>query len=182
MLESIILAFGLSMDAFAVSVGVGSKVKHWIKRASLAGLYFGVFQALMSAIGFFANESLYVWISRIDHWVAFVLLVFIGLKMIKEAFEAPSLTYETTISTTRWLFLAIATSIDALAAGFTLKLISNYPYMTIVLIGAISFLMSFLGVFVGAKGGGFLQKKADFIGGVILIAIGIKILLSHLYM
>lgn len=182
MLESIFLSFGLSMDAFAVSVGIGAKVKHWLKRACLAGLYFGIFQALMTLVGFLANESLYLWIKKVDHWVAFVLLLFIGLKMIKEAYESPSATYKAKISTTKWLFLSIATSIDALAAGFTLKLISNHPYLTIFFIGIITLIMSFLGVFIGAMGGGFLQKKADFLGGIILISIGIKILLTHLYM
>jgi len=178
MFEVIILAIALSMDAFAVSIGLGVKAKKDIKILAIkAGLYFGVFQALMPLIGFLGGVGLKEYISGYDTIIAFVLLLVIGLKMIYEAFEENVEDEIQLISNKILLTLAIATSIDAMAAGFTLHLFSLNPFVSITLIGIITFLFSILGVYIGSKGGEKYEKKAEILGGVVLVLIGFKILI-----
>lgn len=178
MIEVLILAVALSMDAFAVSIGLGSKHKQKTRTLAVqAAIYFGLFQALMPLIGFFGGKGVFGWVEDYAHWIAFSLLLLIGGKMI---FESVSDGIEEDIAkvTHRMLLiLAIATSIDAMAAGFTLTLFEVNPFVACLVIGFATFIFSWLGVFVGAKSGTFLESKAELLGGVILILIGFKVLL-----
>lgn len=180
MLEVLLLSVALAMDAFAVSIALGSRQSHDLKSMALkAGIFFGGFQSLMPLVGFLAGVGLESYIADIDHWVAFGLLGLIGGKMVYESFGSND---EVVCATTNrmLLTLAIATSIDAMAAGFTLNLFILPPLISIIIIGIVTFCFSFAGVYIGAKGGEFLESKAEFIGGVVLIGIGLKILVEHL--
>ena len=179
--ELFILAVGLSMDAFAVSICKGlslGKIKP--KHMCIAGAWFGGFQALMPLIGYYLGSLFADMVTRYSHWVAFALLLAIGGNMIKE-----SLGEEENVSNDMgfksMLLLAIATSIDALAAGVTLAAVDTPILFSSAVIGITAFLFSFGGVFIGKKFGGFLGSKAECIGGIILILIGIKTLVEHLY-
>ena len=185
--ELFILAVGLSMDAFAVSVCKGLSSK----RASLSnmgkcGLWFGGFQALMPLIGFFFGRIFADYIVSVDHWVAFILLVLIGANMLKEAFSGESecdccCDKNADYSVKTMLTMAIATSIDALAVGVSLSLAGNVNiWVAISLIGVTTCVLSAIGVKVGSVFGNKFEKKAQVAGGAILILIGIKILLEHL--
>ena len=182
-IELFLIGVGLSMDAFAVSIckGLGmEKVNK--KQAFVIGLYFGGFQALMPLIGWFLGIRFQQYITSIDHWIAFVLLGFIGVSMIMEACskkEEEQLDESLDIKT--MFLLAVATSIDALAVGITLAFLpdTNVP-VAVLFIGAITFLLSTLGVKVGNVFGERYKKKAEITGGVILILLGVKILLEHL--
>lgn len=184
-LSIILIAIGLSMDAFAVSMTSGCVMKKLrIRYALRLALFFGGFQALMPIIGWFAGSSFKVYIEKFDHWVAFAILLIIGLKMILEATvlekadkeEKPN--YESVIMV---FWLAVATSIDALAVGITFSLLDINIFVSSVIIGAITFILSFFGVFFGCKFGGFMEKKVEIIGGLVLIGIGGKILIGHLF-
>ena len=182
MFEVFILAVALSMDAFAVSIGLGSKMKNDIKPLAIkAGLLFGFFQMLMPAIGYLGGVGLSQYISEYDHWLAFILLFSIGAKMIYESFGENIEDEITIVSNKIMLTLAIATSIDAMAAGFTLNLFELDVYLSLLMIGVTTFIFSYAGVYIGSKGGEKLESKAELLGGIVLIAIGIKILVSHLY-
>ncbi|WP_324171848.1 manganese efflux pump MntP family protein [Sulfurimonas sp.] len=178
MLEVLILALALSMDAFAVSIGLGVKNKKDIKVLALkAGIFFGIFQAIMPLIGYLGGVGLKEYIGEYDSIIAFVLLMIIGLKMIYEAFGKNTEDTLTIISNKVLLTLAIATSIDAMAAGFTLHLFNLNPIISLILIGITTFIFSILGVYIGSKGGGKYESKAEIFGGIILILIGFKILI-----
>lgn len=182
MIELLLLAFGLSMDAFAVSIGLGVKSvsnKIDIKRVAIkAALFFGFFQAFMSFLGYLAGNTILEYIASFDHWIAFILLLIIGLKMIYEAFFSKENGEVITINNKTMLFLAIATSIDALAAGFTLQLFSVSLVFSIITIGIVTLFMSYIGVFIGLKSGLWLKNRAEIVGGLVLIGIGFKILLT----
>ena len=178
MIEVLILAVALSMDAFAVSIGLGSK--HELKTRTLAlqaAIYFGLFQALMPLIGFFGGKSVFGWVEGYAHWIAFALLLLIGGKMIYESVSEGIEDDIAQISHRMLLILAIATSIDAMAAGFTLTLIEVNPFIACLAIGVTTFIFSWIGVYVGARSGTFLESKAELFGGIILILIGFKVLL-----
>ena len=183
--ELFLLAVGLSMDAFAVSVckGLSSK-KASINNMCKCGVWFGGFQALMPLIGFFLGTLFAEAITAFDHWIAFILLALIGLNMIKEAFERNcecNCDKDADYSFKTMLTMAIATSIDALAVGISLSLAGNVNiWIAITLIGVTTCLLSALGVKIGSIFGDKLEKKAQLLGGVILILLGLKILLEHL--
>ena len=178
MLEVLILAIALSMDAFAVSVGLGSKkAKNTNTLALLSSIYFGLFQALMPLIGYFGGKGVLGWVEGYAHWIAFFLLLLIGGKMIYESITEGIEEDIAKITHKVMLMLAIATSIDALAAGFTLTLFEVNPFIACGIIGVTTFLFSWVGVIAGAKSGVWLESKSELLGGVILIAIGFKILL-----
>ncbi|AXH14016.1 manganese efflux pump MntP [Malaciobacter mytili LMG 24559] len=181
MLEVFILAVALSMDAFAVSIGLGIKNSKNLKTLAFkAGVYFGFFQALMPFIGYIGGVGLKDIIKDFDYWIAFFILQIIGSKMIYEAFYE-NIEKQIKVISNKVLFtLAIATSIDALATGFTLHLFSLNIYISLLLIGIITFIFSFLGVFIGSKGNAKYEKKAEIFGGVILIVIGFKILFKNI--
>jgi len=184
-MELVLLAVGLSMDAFAVSVCKGLCMKKADLRAqTICGAWFGGFQALMPLIGFFLGTLFADAIEAIDHWVAFVLLALIGANMLKEAFtkECDCCDInEADLSVKTMFVMAVATSIDALAVGISLAMAGNVNILAAVaLIGVITFLLSAVGVKVGNVFGSRFEKKAQLCGGVILILLGIKILLEHL--
>ena len=179
-IELLLIAVGLSMDAFAVSVCKGLSVKKvGVKHAALAGLYFGGFQFLMPVIGYLLGFRFESVIESIDHWVAFVLLAFIGGNMIKESFgKAEELNDDFGIKT--MLLMAIATSIDALAVGITFAFLEVQILPAAGLIGVTTFLLSFAGIYIGNVFGARYKSKAELAGGIILVLIGLKILLEHL--
>lgn len=179
MIEVLILSVALSMDAFAVSIGLGSKnKKNTTLLALTAGIYFGIFQGLMPLIGYLAGKGVLGWVESYAPWIAFVLLSFIGGKMIYESF-VEGIEEDIAIITHRvMLVLAIETSIDAMAAGFTLTLIDFNPFLACLIIGVATFCFSWAGVFIGHKSGTWLESKAELLGGVILVIIGFKVLLT----
>ena len=179
-IELLLIAVGLSMDAFAVSVCKGLSVKKvGVKHAALAGLYFGGFQFLMPVIGYLLGFRFESVIESIDHWVAFVLLAFIGGNMIKESLgKAEELNDDFGVKT--MLLMAIATSIDALAVGITFAFLEVQILPAAGLIGVTTFLLSFVGIYIGNAFGARYKSKAELAGGIILVVIGVKILLEHL--
>lgn len=178
MIEVLILAVALSMDAFAVSIGLGSKhIKNTTSLAIMSGIYFGLFQGLMPLMGYIGGKSVLGWVEAYAPLIAFILLLLIGGKMIYEAF-AEGIEEDIAIITHRvMLILAIATSIDAMAAGFTLTILDVNPFIACTIIGITTFCFSWAGVFIGTKTGTWLESKAELLGGIILILIGLKILL-----
>jgi putative Mn2+ efflux pump MntP len=182
MITIIFIALGLAMDAFAVSITSGIAIKNLkINNALKIALFFGFFQAFMPVIGWLAGLSLRDFISNIDHWIAFGLLSLIGGKMIYESLQMESREKKSNpLNIYLLLILSIATSIDALAVGISFSFLDLSIALPVMVIGTITFGLSFLGVFIGNKSGHFFEGKIEIIGGVILIGIGIKILLEHL--
>ncbi len=175
------LAVGLSMDAFAVSVCKGlslGKIK-W-KHMCIAGLWFGGFQALMPAIGYFLGSFFTVFINKCSHWVAFTLLLIIGGNMIKEALSKEEEEVDASMTIKSMFVLAIATSIDALAVGVTFACMKVQIVWAVLFIGVVTFTLSAVGVKVGSLFGMKYKSKAEFFGGMVLIIIGLKILLQGL--
>lgn len=180
-IEILLISIGLAMDAFAVSVckGLAMKKMSW-KKSIIIGLYFGAFQAIMPTIGFFLGTTFERFITNVDHWIAFILLVGIGINMIKEAFNKESENRNDNVDMKTMLVLSIATSIDALAIGITFACLKIHIVMPVITIGLITFIISVIGVKIGNRFGDKYGKKAEIMGGVILILLGIKILLEHL--
>ena len=180
LIELFLIALGLSMDAFAVSICKGLGTKNLsLRQALLAGLYFGGFQALMPLIGWLLGCRFEVLIRSVDHWIAFFLLLVIGGNMIKESRgEAECLSDDFGFKT--MLLLAIATSIDALAVGISLAFLSVNILPAALLIGCTTFLLSAAGCYIGRAFGARCKSGAELTGGIILILIGLKILLEHL--
>lgn len=180
-LEIFLIGVGLSMDAFAVSVckGLSMKKLDW-KKAIIIALYFGVFQAIMPVIGYLLGTTFESLVTQIDHWIAFILLGIIGANMIKEALEKESENSNDKVDFKTMIVLAIATSIDALAIGITFAFFKTKLLSSVIIIGIITFILSLIGVKIGNKFGDKYEKKAEFLGGVILILIGVKILIEHL--
>jgi putative Mn2+ efflux pump MntP len=178
-IEVMFLAVALSMDAFAVSIGLGTKNRrNPISLALMAGAYFGLFQALMPMLGYLGGKGVFGWIEAYAPWIAFFLLVLIGGKMIYESFAEGVEEDITEVTHKVMLMLAIATSIDAMAAGFALTLLDVSPFIACLVIGATTYAFSFIGVFVGIKSGAWLESKAELLGGIVLVLIGLKILLT----
>ena len=183
--ELLLLAFGVSMDAFAVSVCKGLCMKKSaFKTGLVCGAWFGGFQALMPLIGFFLGALFAKYIEAFDHWIALGLLALIGINMLKEAFEKSECACDTEgndLAFKKMFVMAIATSIDALAVGVSLSMAGNVNiYTAVLLIGVITFAMSAIGVQIGSIFGNKFEKKAQFCGGAILVLLGVKILLEHL--
>lgn len=180
--ELFVIAVSLAMDAFAVSVCKGLSVTkvNW-KHSVIVGLYFGGFQAAMPLIGYLLGASFSVYIERFDHWIAFVLLSLIGANMIKEAFSSDEEEFDGSFSFKSMFPLAIATSIDALVVGVTFALLPDVKISyAVALIGVTTFALAAVGVWLGNIFGAKYKSKAEFIGGVVLILMGLKILLQHL--
>ena len=187
LLELFILAVGLSMDAFAVAVCKGLSVrKAGAKECGIVGLYFGGFQALMPAIGYFLGVQFKEYITSIDHWIAFILLGLIGFNMIRESRERADENDEVCpkeehpFAVKSMLLLAVATSIDALAVGVTLAFLDVNLLATVSFIGVTTFVLSAIRVRICNIFGMRYKSKAELAGGVILICMGLKILLEHL--
>ena len=177
--ELFILAVGLSMDAFAVSVCKGlslGKIK--AKHMCLAGIWFGGFQALMPLVGYFLGSFFADVITKYSHWIAFALLAFLGAKMIKESFESEEL--DDNMGWKTMLVLAVATSIDASAVGVTFAFLDVNILFAVIVIGVTTFAFSAAGVRIGSVFGEQYKSKAEIAGGIILILIGLKILLDGL--
>lgn len=181
-IELFILALGLSMDAFAVSICKGLSVpKLQAKHCLICGIYFGGFQALMPLLGWLLGIRFQSLITNIDHWIAFVLLAVIGANMIKESFSKEEECPDASFGFKTMLTLAVATSIDALAVGVTFAFLDVAIVPAVLLIGATTFVCSAVGVKIGNVFGNRFQSKAEFLGGLVLIAIGLKILVEHLF-
>ncbi len=175
----ILLAIGLSMDSFAVALANGFRIKE--KNLPLylkISLSFGFFQALFVFLGWFFGTGIGFLISGIDHWIAFILLSIIGGKMIYES--SISIESKNLINTKAILSQSVATSIDAFIVGISLSLLKTTILTSSVIVGLTTIVFSFLGIITGKKAGKFLKEKAEFFGGLMIIGIGVKILLSHL--
>lgn len=179
--ELFILAVGLSMDAFAVAVckGLSMQKMNW-RHAIVIGLYFGGFQAAMPSLGYILGVGFQSRIQAVDHWIAFVLLVFIGLNMVRESRDQEAEHVDPSVGFKVMVILAIATSIDALAVGVTFAFLQVNIVPAVCFIGTVTFLLSVIGVKVGNVFGTRYKSRAELAGGLILIAIGVKILLEHL--
>jgi putative Mn2+ efflux pump MntP len=181
-LELFLLAVGLSMDAFAVSICKGLSVKELRpKHALICGVYFGGFQALMPLIGWALGMQFQSLITSIDHWIAFVLLAVIGINMVREARSDEEETANDCFDVKTMLPLAVATSIDALAVGVTFAFLDVSIVPAVSFIGVTTFVCSAIGVKLGHVFGLRFQSKAELLGGLVLIGIGLKILIEHLF-
>ena len=181
LLELFILAVGLSMDAFAVSICKGLAMpKISFKKAGIVGLWFGGFQALMPALGYLLGYQFREKITAVDHWVAFILLGIIGANMIKEACSGDCGKEDDSLDIRTMFLLAVATSIDALAVGITFAFLDVHIIAAVTFIGVTTFIISAVGVKIGNVFGTKYKSKAEFAGGAILILLGVKILLEHL--
>lgn len=186
-IELVFLSVGLAMDAFAVSIckGLEMPVTNY-KRAGIIALFFGAFQAGMPVAGYLLGSRFQKYIESVDHWIAFALLALIGGQMVYEALrkdggEQENKDGSSVFSIKQLIILAIATSIDALAVGITFALLKGTNiFLSAGMIGIITFIISFAGVVIGNKFGNKYERRAQLAGGIILIAIGLKILLEHL--
>lgn len=182
LLEIFIIGTGLSMDAFAVSIGKGLSIKDVRPADALrTGLWFGGFQALMPLAGYFLGTSFAGLVQDIDHWLAFGLLAFIGVNMIREAVNGKEESVDASFSFRNMLMLSIATSIDALAAGISFAFVNVDIWSAIAVIGVTTFFFSFAGIFLGNIAGSRMNRGAQIFGGIVLIGIGLKILVEHLF-
>ena len=180
-IELLLIAIGLSMDAFSVSICKGLTTKKFSWRMALVcGLWFGFFQALMPIIGYFLGAQFQEMIEAYDHWIAFGLLFLIGANMIREAVWGKEESQDGSLGFKTMLLLAIATSIDALAVGVSFACIRVKLWSSVIVIGLTTFAFSVLGVKIGNVFGSKYEKSAEIFGGIILILIGLKILLEHL--
>ena len=182
-IELLLVAVGLSMDAFAVSVCKGLAMdKITLKKCAVVGLWFGGFQALMPTVGWLLGSQFEKYITSIDHWIAFALLCAIGVNMIREALSKDEDDQSTgdSLAFKTMLVLAVATSIDALAVGITFAFLQVKIVSAVLIIGLTTFVLSMIGVKIGNVFGVKYKSNAEFAGGVVLILLGIKILLEHL--
>ncbi len=179
----VIIAVGLSMDAFAVSIVSGAAYKQLhVNHALRMALFFGIFQAFMPLVGSLAGMTIREYIANYDHWIAFGILCGVGGKMIYESFKiGPAKKVPDPSNIVSLLFLAVATSIDALAIGITLSFLKVPLVVAVTIIGLVTFVLSYLGVFIGGKFGHFFENKIEAVGGLILIGLGAKILFVHLF-
>lgn len=179
--ELFFLAVGLSMDAFAVSVCKGLSAPRWSTRdAALVGAWFGGFQALMPLLGYFLGSAFAARIVSVDHWVAFALLSIIGVNMVREGLHPNGEDCDPSLRVRDMLPLALATSVDAMAVGVTFAFLQMEILPAVGLIGAVTFLLSALGTALGRVFGARCRARAELLGGLVLILMGVKILLEHL--
>ena len=182
LITTIVIAVGLAMDAFVVSIVSGGAYRQLhVKHALRMAIFFGAFQAFMPLIGSLAGLSLKDYITDYDHWIAFALLAAVGSKMIYESFKIRSVGKNPDPSNVFVLLvLSVATSIDALAIGITLSLITSSIIAAVTIIGLITFALSYAGVLIGKRFGHFFENKIEALGGFVLIGIGAKILCEHI--
>ena len=179
-IELFAIAFGLSMDAFAVAIGKGLCLRRMQYRyAVIIGLFFGGFQALMPLIGYILGTQFQDYLTSVDHWIIFALLSMIGINMILESRSEEKEACDV-FSMRNMTALSLATSIDALAVGITFAFLHANIFTSIAVIGLVTFVLSFFGVVIGNMFGARFKSKAETAGGIILILIGTKILLEHL--
>ncbi len=182
LLTIVFIALGLAMDATAVSIATGSAIsKGRIRLALRMGASFGFFQALMPIVGWLGGRGLREFVAGIDHWVAFALLVVVGAKMIYESLRMKGSQKKSgSMTPSVLLLLSVATSIDALAVGFSFAFLGVAIVAPVAVIGVVTFVLSFVGVLIGSGIGHFLESKIEAVGGLVLIGIGAKILVEHL--
>ena len=180
--ELFVIAVGLSMDAFAVSIckGLSMQKMSW-KKALIVGLYFGGFQAGMPLLGYFLGSRFQEKIMAFDHWIAFILLCLIGVNMIRESFSKEEEQADASVSVRSMVPLAVATSIDALAVGVTFAFLRVDIVPAVSFIGIVTLLLSMVGVKVGNVFGSRYKSRAELAGGIILVLLGVKILIEHLF-
>jgi len=180
MITILLIAVGLAMDAFAVSISSGVTIKRLrISYAFTIAALFGGFQAVMPGIGWLAGHGLKSLIAGVDHWIAFGLLTAVGCKMIYESPKMGS-TGNGSLDIVVLLVLSVATSIDALAVGLSLSMLGISVLVAAIVIGLVTFVLSFCGVYIGKRFGHVFENKIQIVGGLILIGIGTKILVEHL--
>ncbi len=177
--EILLIAIGLAMDAFAVSVGITLKCVR-PRHALMVGVWFGGFQALMPVIGYLLASSFAEYVVSVDHWIAFGLLLIIGLNMIRETVWGDEEKQNDDFGFNTMLLMAIATSIDAMAVGISMAFLNVNIWTSVAVIGIVTMLLSAIGIYLGCAFGSRLGSKAGIVGGIILISIGIKILVEHL--
>lgn len=178
-LQLVILAIGVAMDAFAVSICKGITIKKDLNKSALiVGAWFGTFQGIMPLIGFFIMGAINQYIEGIKEIIIFVLLLYIGITMILEAKKEDKL--DDSLTFINMLVLSIATSLDALSVGMSLSLLNINVFICVVIIAFITFMFSFLGVKIGNKFGNKYKAKAEIVGGIVLILIGVKVILQYL--
>lgn len=181
-IEIAVIGVALAMDAFAVSICKGLAMnKMNYKKAIIIALFFGFFQAIMPLFGYFLGNAFAKSIAAIDHWIAFILLGLIGMNMIKEARSQEEECFDDTLKIRDLIMLSIATSIDALAVGITFAFFKVSILMAILIIGVITFIICIIGVKIGNVFGERYKSKAELVGGIILIIMGFKILIEHLF-
>ena len=181
-LEILLIAFGVAGDAFVVSICKGMTTQKRVKTAIVCGIWFALFQMIMPTIGYFLGSTFAEYIESFDHWVDFVLLLLLGVNMLKESLkkdDEQNLKDDTSFKS--MFLLALATSIDALAVGITFALVKTNVILAIGVIGAITFACCVVGGLIGQKLGEKHKKLASIIGGLVLILIGLKILIEHLF-
>ena len=180
-IEILIIAVGLSMDAFAVSICKGLSVRKITPKQSVSvALWFGGFQALMPLLGFFLGVSFADFVSNVDHWIAFILLSIIGGNMIKESISKGDVSVSADFSFKTMLAMAVATSIDALAIGVSFAFLGANIWIAAVIIGITTAVFSAVGIYIGNAFGSRYKSGAELAGGIILVVMGIKILIEHL--
>ena len=183
-MELVLIAIGLSMDAFAVALCKGLCMKKLnLRQGTVIALFFGGFQMMMPLLGWVLGKQFENYITSVDHWIAFALLAFIGVKMIFEAIrdrDADVCPVDERLNLWELFVLAVATSIDALAVGITFAFLQTPILPAVTEIGLITFALSFLGVLIGHRFGTRWKRKAEIAGGAVLVLIGLKILLEHL--
>ncbi len=182
-IELFIIAVGLSMDAFAVAIAKGLSVQSVTPRHSLCvGGWFGCFQALMPLLGFYLGVTFSKFVSSVDHWIAFILLGLIGFNMIREAVACEKVVPDPDFSARTMFLMAVATSIDALAVGVSFAVLSVDIWSAIAIIGVTTFVLSIMGLKIGNIFGCRYKSKAEFLGGLVLLLLGVKILVEHTLM
>ncbi len=178
-LTLLIIAAGLAMDAFSVSIASGAVSKHMrLQHAFRMAFLFGLFQFLMPIVGWLAGTSFRQHVQAVDHWIAFGLLSIIGIKMIYESFQLKHVEEKDPMHWGILLTLAVATSIDALAVGITLSILGENVWLAVTIIGLVTFVMCLLGAYLGKHFGHLFENRIEIIAGLILIGIGIKILID----
>ena len=178
----LLFAVGLAMDAFAVSIGKGLSLKQVrLRHAMSAGLWFGGFQALMPIIGYYLGQSFSHIVSNVDHWIAFGLLVLIGLNMIRETLSGDDEGQDDDFGCRKMFVMAVATSIDALTVGVSMAFLDVNIWIAATVIGVVTFAFSAVGVSLGTKLGEKVGSTAGILGGIVLIGLGTKILIDHLW-
>lgn len=179
--ELLLIAVGLAMDAFAVSVGKGLSLDRVLPRHAMnAGLWFGGFQALMPIIGYFLGASFAHVVGRVDHWIAFGLLLIIGINMIRETLSGDDEAHDSDFGFRKMFVMAVATSIDALTIGISMAFLRVDIWIAAAVIGVVTFAFSAIGVSLGSKFGAKVGSRAGLLGGAVLIVLGAKILIEHL--
>ena len=181
-IELFIIAVGLSMDAFAVAIAKGLSVQRVTPRHSLCvGGWFGGFQALMPLLGFYLGVTFSKFVESVDHWIAFILLGIIGFNMIREAASCEKVVPDPDFSARTMFLMAVATSIDALAVGVSFAVLSVEIWSAIAIIGVTTFVLSIIGLKIGNIFGCRYKSKAEFLGGLVLLLLGVKILVEHIF-